>query len=105
VVERHRPYGPHLHLPRLRVSRDVLRLHLQESVHNNVIGLSHHPLDFTHEPVHHEPAIVVELGVGDLDVVDVVEDERLGGDVEAEADGGRWEVHGLGVAASSEMWK
>jgi hypothetical protein len=39
--------------------------------------------------VHHEPADIVELRVGDLDAVDVVEDERprLGGDVEAEADG------------------
>jgi hypothetical protein len=39
--------------------------------------------------VHHEPAVLVELRVGDLDVVDVVEDERpwLDGD-EAKADGG-----------------
>jgi hypothetical protein len=57
--------------------------------------------------VHHEPADIVELRVGDLDAVDVVEDERprLGGDVEAEADGGRREVHGVGAAANSEMGK
>jgi hypothetical protein len=76
VVERHWPDGPHLHLPRLHVSRDVLRLYLQESVHDDAVGLSHHPLNFAREPVHHELAVVVELGVGDLDVVDVVEDER-----------------------------
>jgi hypothetical protein len=76
VVERHWPDTPHLHLPHLRVSRDVLRLHLQESVHDDAVGLSHHPLDFAHEPMHHELAVVVELRVGDFDVIDVVEDDQ-----------------------------
>jgi hypothetical protein len=42
--------------------------------------------------MHHELNVVVELGVGDLDVVDVVEELRLSGDIEAEADEGQREV-------------
>jgi hypothetical protein len=107
VVERHRPDGPHLNLSRLRVSHDVLRLHLQESVHDDVVGLGHHPLDFAHEPVHHELALIVELGVGDHDDIDVVKDEqlRLGSEVEAEADGGRRKVHGVGTVVNSKRGK
>jgi hypothetical protein len=91
----------------LHVSCDVLQLHLQESVHDDAVGLDHHPLDFAREPLHHEPAVIVEIGVGDHDVIDVVEGERprLSGDVEAEADGGRREVHEVGAAANSETGK
>jgi hypothetical protein len=46
----------------------------------------------TREPMHHEPNVVVELGVGDLDAVDVVEELQLSGDIEAEADEGQREV-------------
>jgi hypothetical protein len=80
------------------VSCDVLRLHLQESVHDDAVGLVHHPLDFAREPMHHELNVVVELGWEISDVVDVVEEPRLGGDVEAEADGGQREGRFMGWA-------
>ncbi|KAK3128685.1 hypothetical protein QOZ80_6BG0465170 [Eleusine coracana subsp. coracana] len=49
VVQRHRPYGPHLHVPRRRVPGNVLGLHLHERVHNDAVGLSPCALDVVAE--------------------------------------------------------
>uniref|UniRef100_K3XW65 Uncharacterized protein n=1 Tax=Setaria italica TaxID=4555 RepID=K3XW65_SETIT len=49
VEKRHRADGPHLHTPCLSVAGDVLRLHLQEAVGDDAVGLGQRLLDVVRE--------------------------------------------------------